>query len=256
MIFDTHCHLYDSSYEQDPKSIIVNSYRNNVGLMMIPGDNILNSKKALELASSYEYVYCAVGVHPESVENEDINVTRETLFELAKNDKVKAIGEIGLDYYWTKDENNIEKQKAFFIEQILIANELHLPIIVHDREAHQDTLEILKKYPPLYGCVIHCFSGSVEMMKECIKLGFYIGLDGPVTYKNAVVPKEVAKAVPLDRLLLETDAPYLPPVPYRGQKNYPEYIKYIIKEISILRNISENEIEETTFSNGKRFFGV
>ena len=150
----------------------------------------------------------------------------------------------------------INKQKEFFIAQIELANELHLPIIVHDREAHKDTIDILKKYPPLHGCVIHCFSGSLEMMKECVKLGFYIGLDGPVTYKNAVVPKEVAKAVPLERLLLETDAPYLPPVPFRGQKNYPEYIKYIIKEIAALRNVTENEIEETTFSNGKVFFGV
>ena len=256
MIFDTHCHLYDTSYEKDPKEIIRNSLNNNVGLIMIPGDTLVNSQKALHLASCFNEVYCAVGVHPESVEEEDIKITRETLFELSKNNKVKAIGEIGLDYYWRKDEKHIEKQKMFFIEQIKIANELHLPIIVHDREAHKDTIDILKKYPPLYGCVIHCFSGSLEMMKECVKLDFYIGLDGPVTYKNAVVPKEVAKAVPLERLLLETDAPYLPPVPFRGQKNYPEYIKYIIKEIATLRNVTENEIEEATFSNGKVFFGV
>ena len=179
MIFDTHCHLYDTSYEKDPKEIIRNSLNNNVGLMMIPGDTLDNSQKALHLASCFNEVYCAIGVHPESVEEEDIKITRETLIELSKNNKVKAIGEIGLDYYWRKDEKHIEKQKMFFIEQIKIANELHLPIIVHDREAHKDTIDILKKYPPLYGCVIHCFSGSLEMMKECVKLGFYIGLDGP-----------------------------------------------------------------------------
>ncbi|MGN1295859.1 MAG: TatD family hydrolase [Bacilli bacterium] len=256
MIFDTHCHLYDSSYEEDAKEIIKKAFNNNVGLMMIPGDTLANSQKALDLADSFENVYCAVGVHPESVEEEDLKITRETLLKLAKNKKVKAIGEIGLDYYWRKDESHVEKQKKFFIEQIVIANELHLPIIVHDREAHKDTLDILKQYPPLYGCVIHCFSGSVEMMRECINLGFYIGLDGPVTFKNAITPKEVAKAIPLDKLLLETDAPYLTPVPYRGQKNYPEYIKYIIQEIALLRNVSENEIEEQTFFNGKKFFGV
>ena len=188
-----------------------------------------------DLSGEYGIVYTSKG--------------EEFWFDKEDYDKVK-------DYYWRKDEKHIEKQKMFFIEQIKIANELHLPIIVHDREAHKDTIDILKKYPPLYGCVIHCFSGSLEMMKECVKLGFYIGLDGPVTYKNAIVPKEVAKAVPLERLLLETDAPYLPPVPFRGQKNYPEYIKYIIKEIATLRNVTENEIEETTFSNGKVFFGV
>ena len=166
MIFDTHCHLYDTSYEKDPKEIIKNSLNNNVGLMMIPGDTLVNSKKALHLASCFNEVYCAIGVHPESVEEEDVKITRETLFELSKNNKVKAIGEIGLDYYWRKDEKHIEKQKMFFIEQIKIANELHLPIIVHDREAHKDTIDILKQYPPLYGCVIHCFSGSLEM-KNC-----------------------------------------------------------------------------------------
>lgn len=257
MIFDTHCHVYDEKYVEGAIEVIKKSIQEGVGLFMIPGDNIINSKKAIELASFFPEVYCAIGIHPSDVESLDIEEVISQLKELYKtSNKIKAIGEIGLDKYWVKDEEIITKQKEFFIRQIELANELKLPIIIHDREAHEDTLKILKEHPPLYGGVMHCFSGSVEYLKEILSLGLYIGLDGPVTYKNAIIPKEVAKVVPLDRLLVETDSPYLTPVPYRGKINYPHYVKNVIEEICRIRSINSREIENITCENGKKLFGI
>ena len=257
MIFDTHCHVYDEKYVEGAIEVIKKSIQEGVGLFMIPGDNIINSKKAIELASLFPEVYCAIGIHPSDVESLDIEEVISQLKELYKtSNKIKAIGEIGLDKYWVKDEEIITKQKEFFIRQIELANELKLPIIIHDREAHEDTLKILKEHPPLYGGVMHCFSGSVEYLKEILSLGLYIGLDGPVTYKNAIIPKEVAKVVPLDRLLVETDSPYLTPVPYRGKINYPHYVKNVIEEICRIRSINSREIENVTCDNGKKLFGI
>ena len=257
MIFDTHCHVYDEKYVDGAIEVIKKSIQEGVGLFMIPGDNIINSKKAIELASLFPEVYCAIGIHPSDVESLDIEEVISQLKELYKtSNKIKAIGEIGLDKYWVKDEEIITKQKEFFIRQIELANELKLPIIIHDREAHEDTLKILKEHPPLYGGVMHCFSGSVEYLKEILSLGLYIGLDGPVTYKNAIIPKEVAKVVPLDRLLVETDSPYLTPVPYRGKINYPHYVKNVIEEICRIRSINSREIENVTCENGKKLFGI
>ena len=257
MIFDTHCHVYDEKYVEGAIEVIKKSIQEGVGLFMIPGDNIINSKKAIELASLFPEVYCAIGIHPSDVESLDIEEVISQLKELYKtSNKIKAIGEIGLDKYWVKDEEIITKQKEFFIRQIELANELKLPIIIHDREALEDTLKILKEHPPLYGGVMHCFSGSVEYLKEILSLGLYIGLDGPVTYKNAIIPKEVAKVVPLDRLLVETDSPYLTPVPYRGKINYPHYVKNVIEEICRIRSINSREIENVTCENGKKLFGI
>lgn len=257
MIFDTHCHVYDEKYVEGAIEVIKKSIQEGVGLFMVPGDNIINSKKAIELASLFPEVYCAIGVHPSDVETLDIEEVISQLKELYKtSNKIKAIGEIGLDKYWVKEEEIISKQKEFFIRQIELANELKLPIIIHDRDAHEDTLKILKEHPPLYGGVMHCFSGSVEYLKEILSLGLYIGLDGPVTYKNAITPKEVAKVVPLDRLLVETDSPYLTPVPYRGKINYPHYVKNVIEEICRIRSINSREIENVTCENGKKLFGI
>ena len=257
MIFDTHCHLYDEKYIEGSIEAIKTSIQNGIGLFMIPGDNIVNSKKAIELANIFPEVYCAIGVHPSDVMELDIE---DSINELRKmfstSSKIKAIGEIGIDKYWVKDEDVIEKQKEFFIRQIQLANELKLPIIIHDRDAHYEVLEILKKYKPLYGGVMHCFSGSVEYLKEILNLGLYIGLDGPVTYKNAITPKEVAKYVPLDKLLVETDSPYLTPVPFRGKINYPHYVKYVIEEICRIKSINSREIGKATCENGKKLFGI
>ena len=257
MIFDTHCHLYDEKYIEGAIEAIKTSILNGVDLFMIPGDNLINSRKAIELATLFPGVYCAIGVHPSDVMELDIE---ESIDELRKmyftSNKIKAIGEIGLDKYWVKDEEVIAKQKEFFIKQIELANELKLPIIIHDRDAHSEVLEILKKHKPIYGGVMHCFSGSVEYLKEILNLGLYIGLDGPVTYKNAITPKEVAAAIPLDKLLVETDSPYLTPTPNRGKINYPHYVKFVIDEISRIKSINSREIENITFENGKKLFGI
>lgn len=256
MIFDTHCHLYDEKYVEGGKEAIRTALSNGVSLMMIPGDNIENSKKAIELASYFDEVYCAIGIHPEEINSISIEDMRYQLIELSKNKKVKAIGEIGIDRYWVNDEETINKQIEYFIAQIEIANELKLPIIVHDREAHNLTLETLKKHPPLYGGVLHCFSGSVEFMNEILKLGFYIGIDGPVTWKNAVGPKEIAKAVPLEKLVVETDSPYMTPAPNRGKINYPHYVKYVIESIANISEKVSREIEEATYENGRKLFRI
>ena len=257
MIFDTHCHIYDDKYEEGIDKVVETCLMNGISLMMIPGDNINNSKKAIDIASRFEEVYCAIGIHPEEVDSIDLDEGIKQLKELyLTSNKIKAIGEIGLDRYWVKDEKTINKQKEFFIAQIELANELHLPVIVHDREAHGLTLEILKKHTPKYGGVLHCFSGSLEYMNEILEMGFYIGLDGPVTWKNAEAPKLVARNIPLEKLLVETDSPYLTPHPYRGKINYPYYVKYVIDEIAKIRENNSREIEEATYENGKRLFGI
>lgn len=257
MIFDTHCHVYDEKYEEGSINVVKSCIDNGVSLMMIPGDNIEHSIKAIDIASIFSEVYCAIGIHPEEINSisleEGIKKLRELFYT---SNKIKAIGEIGLDRYWVKDEEIIQKQVEYFIAQIELANELKLPIIVHDREAHGLTLEILKKYTPKYGGVLHCFSGSVEYMNEILKLGLYIGLDGPVTWKKAEMPKMIAKNVPLDRLLVETDSPYLTPAPFRGKMNYPYYVKYVIEEIAKIRENNSREIEEATYENGRRLFGI
>lgn len=257
MIFDTHCHLYDDKYEEGSKEAIRKCIENGVSLMMIPGDNISNSINAIELANEFDEVYCSIGIHPEEIDSIPLAEGIEKLRLLAKSSKkVKAIGEIGIDRYWVKDEDVINKQIAYFIAQIDLANELHLPIIVHDREAHGITLEILKEHTPIYGGVLHCFSGSVEYMKEILNLGLYIGLDGPVTWKNAILPKEIAREVPEDRLLVETDSPYLTPAPFRGKINYSYYVKYVIDEIARIKEKISREIEEETYENGRILFRI
>lgn len=258
MIFDTHTHLYDEKFNEEIDEIIKRCLDNNVGLIMLVGDNINNSIKCVETSKRFNSVFASIGVHPMDVNSIDLNQLEKKLLELYQEnqDKIKAIGEIGLDYYWNKEIETKEKQRKYFIKQIEVANQLELPIIIHARDSVEECISILKNNPCLKKGVFHCFSGSVEQMKEIIKMGYLIGLDGPVTYKNAITPKEVAKNVPLDYLLIETDSPYLPPIPHRGKINYPYYLPYVIKEISQLRMISEKEVEETTFQNGKRLFNI
>ena len=174
--------------------------------------------------------------------------------EYSKSEKIIAIGEIGLDYYWDKSFNDL--QKEVFIKQVKLANELNLPISIHDREAHKDTFDILKEYNKTSKVVMHCFSGSVEFARECLKEGWYVALGGVVTFKKAIKTKDVAIDVPLDRLLLETDAPYLTPVPYRGSENQPAYVRYVAEEIAKLRGISYEEVAEATSKNAKDVFSI
>lgn len=257
MIFDTHTHIYEDQFANDYQDVIKRAVDNNVKLIMLPSDSISEAKKALDLANQYPFIYCAIGIHPSETEGLDLETTlleEEKL--LLSSPKVKALGEIGLDYHFENSDEVKNRQKIFFIKQIELANKLHFPIIIHSRDAAADTLAIIKEHKPLYGFVFHCFSYSYEVMKEVIALGGYIGLDGPVTYKNAVTPKKVAVKVPLNRLLLETDAPYLAPVPHRGERNEPSFIVNVASMISQLRNMTFDELCFVTYQNGKDFFHV
>ena len=238
MYLDSHCHLNDEKLIENVDEIVSSSFKAGVTTLLVVGYDIDSSLKAIDIASRHNGVYAAIGFHPENLEgisDEELNKIKE----LAKNSKkVIAIGEIGLDYHWYKEERDRENQKEWFIKQLRLADELNLPVSIHARDAIQDTYDILKKYTPKVKGVLHCYSGSTEMLKEFEKIGFYFGFDGPITYKNSIVPKECVKAVSIDRILSETDSPYLPPVPFRGKTNYPEYIPYIVRQMSELREVS------------------
>lgn len=257
MLFDTHCHIYDPMFEGKEEEVILNARRQNVRLLMLPGDNVQDSELAVQIAKRYPNVYAEVGIHPSEVgASEAEALQRIEALALCHPETVKAIGEIGLDYYWHKEKEEHEVQKRWFIAQIELANRLRLPIVIHSRDAAADTVSILREHPPAYGAVFHCFSYSTEILKEVLAMGILIGLDGPVTYKNAIVPKKVAEAVPLSMLLVETDSPYLTPVPYRGKRNEPAYLPQIVAEIARLKNVPFDTIADATFENGCRFFGV
>ena len=250
-IFDSHAHYDDEQFEYDRNELLVSFKEKGVSGVVCCGVNIETSKFAVELSHKYDFVYSAVGFHPldnDKYRNGDLEIIKE----LAKDEKCVAIGEIGLDYHYEKESR--ENQLILLEKQIQLANELDLPIIFHDRESHEDTLNILKKYKPKG--VLHCFSGSVEMAKEIIKLGMYIGLGGAVTFKNAVKPCEVAKFVPSDRLLIETDAPYMTPVPFRGKRCDSLHIPYTAEKIAELRGCKAQEILNMTNENAKKLFNI
>lgn len=250
-IFDSHAHYDDEQFDLDRNELLVSFENNGVSGVVCCGVNIETSKIAVELSHKYDFVYSAVGFHPlENSEYKDGDL--EIIKELAKDPKCVAIGEIGLDYHYEKESR--ENQLLLLEKQIELAKELDLPILFHDRESHEDTLNILKKYKPKG--VLHCFSGSVEMAKEILKLGMYIGLGGAVTFKNAVKPCEVAKFVPSDRLLLETDAPYMTPVPFRGKRCDSLHIPYTAEKIAELRGVTAQEILDLTDKNARELFGI
>lgn len=250
-IFDSHAHYTDKSFNDDREIMLGSLRESGVCGVINCGADIESSVFSLELAKEYPFIYAACGVHPEEVETVEADYTG-TLRNLAKNEKCVAIGEIGLDYYWRQDTKSL--QKEMFENQIVLAKELNLPIIVHDREAHNDTLEILKKHKP--EGVLHCFSGSVETAKEVLKLGMYIGLGGAVTFKNARKAVEVAEMLPLDRLLLETDCPYMAPVPMRGKRNNSSYISYIAEKIAEIKGVDPQTVLDVTTENTKKLFNI
>lgn len=252
MYFDTHAHYDSSKFDADRDAVLRALPESGVTLVVDPGDNAERSRRAVELAQQYPHVYAAVGWHPEEAENWDEN-SLPAIRELAKQPKVCAIGEIGLDYYW--DTTYRERQKEMFRAQIELALELDLPVIVHDREAHGDSLEIVRDYPALRG-VFHCFSGSVEMAQELLRRGWYLGFDGPITYKNAVKALDVIAACPADRMLLETDSPYLAPVPNRGKRNDSRNLPYIAARIAEIKGMTTDQVAEVTLKNGKQLFGI
>ena len=252
MYFDTHAHYDSSKFSEDRDAVLQAVYACGVSLIVDPGDTLERSKNAVALAKQYDFVYAAVGVHPEEYET----WTEETvagLRVLAQEPKVVAIGEIGLDYYWDKEPT--ELQKKMFRAQIKLALELDLPIIVHDREAHGDCFSIVCEYPELRG-VFHCYSGSAEMAKELIKRGWYLGFDGPITYKNNVKAMEVLAVTPVDRIVLETDSPYLAPVPNRGKRNDSRNLPYIAEIVAREKGLTIEETARLTMENGKRLYGI
>lgn len=252
-IFDSHAHYDDESFDEDRAEVIKGLEENGIIGVLNCGASMKGARDSVDLANKYDFFYAAVGLHPEHADEFNSDAIEE-LKSLAKFSKVRAIGEIGLDYYYEENPPR-DVQKSAFRAQMKLAQELNLPVVIHDRDAHEDTLSILKEFPEVKG-VLHCFSGSVEYARECLKLGYYIGFTGVVTFKNAKKIIEVAKEVPLDRILLETDCPYMTPVPFRGKRNKSDYIKYIIEKIAEIREISQEDISQTTINNTKKMLGL
>lgn len=254
MLIDSHAHLDDRRFDDDREMIINNLKNNNIELVINIGADLKTSAASVDLANKYENIYAAVGVHPHSAKEVNTMVM-EMIKELAENEKVVAIGEIGLDFYYDNSPRDI--QRKWFIEQLKLAKELDLPVIIHTRDASQETYDILKNNQDgTVRGVMHCYSGSVEMAARYIDMGFYISLGGPVTFKNARVVREVAEAVPLDKLLIETDCPYLTPEPYRGKRNEPVYVKYVAEKIAEIKGSTYKELVKATNENAKRLFNI
>ena len=252
MIFDTHAHYDDEAYEEDREDILKLIRQDGVGLVTDVGATIASTKKAVALSEQYDFIYAAVGVHPEGVE-ELTNQDMDWLCELAKKKKVVAIGEIGLDYYYEDPKRDI--QKIWFRKQLEVARKTGLPVVIHSRDAAQDTLDIIKEeHGEQIGGVIHCFSYSPEQAKEYVKMGFYLGIGGVVTFKNAKKLKEVVQEIPLESLVLETDSPYLAPVPNRGKRNSSLNLVYVAEEIAGLKGISYEEVVRQTTENAKKLY--
>ena len=254
-IIDTHCHLNDEALYKDLDNVISRARQAGVEKMVVVGWDEESSKLAIKIAEEYDFIYAVIGFHPENVFDIDDKVLYDTL-NLYKHPKVVGIGEIGLDYHWTKDPEKREIQKEFFIKQIKFANEVGLPISIHSREAFADTLEILKQYPPKYSGVMHCYSGSVENLQDIINLNLCIGLDGPVTFTNAKTPKEVAAEVPLEKLVVETDCPYLSPHPLRGTVNEPANLSLIVDAIADTRQMSKKHLLDVLYDNSCNLFNL
>ena len=252
-LFDSHSHYNDEKFDIDREEIIKETLVNGVSNFIVAGYNIEGSKKAVNIADLYDELYATVGISPNDVqeiqdEKEQLNIIEQ----LALNKKVVAIGEIGLDYYWNKE--NKEVQKSMFIEQIEIANKLKLPIVIHTRDAVSDTLEILKEHTVNKRGVFHCCPLNRELVKEALKLGYYISLSGVITFKNAKNAEEIINLIPEDRLLIETDSPYLAPEPVRGTRNNSMNVKYVAEKIALVKNKTVEEIADITFNNTKRIF--
>lgn len=253
MFFDTHAHYDSYKFNADRMEILSSMPEQNVSLIINPGCEEQSSKEAIALAEAFPYVYAAVGWHPSDLIESGWNEgSLDNVCQLAKHPKVVAIGEIGLDYYW--DKTYIDLQKQVLRQQMELALELDLPVIIHDREAHGDILEIAKEYD-IPG-VFHCYSGSPEMAKELLKRGWYLGFDGPITYKNNRKQAEVLEICPIDRILIETDSPYLTPVPHRGERNQSGYLQYVAAKIGEIKGLSMQEVAAVTMENGRRLFRI
>ena len=253
-MIDSHCHINDELYKDNPKDYIDVSKEAGVFEFLVVGFDAKSSGISVNIAKKYKECFAAVGIHPSDVKK-SLPCDLDKIKELAKDSNVLAIGEIGLDYYWDKDESIKEQQREFFIKQIKLANELNLPISIHCREAIEDCLKILKENRVKKGGIMHCYAGSLEMAPEFIKLGFLLGFGGTVTFKNSIRPKEVVANIPSNSYVLETDAPYLTPHPYRGKENHSKYLYLVRDKIAELRNVSPEQVEKETTENFNRVFG-
>lgn len=248
-MIDTHSHI---DMLDNPSASIQESIEAGVEYIIVPSSSPDNFKNVIEL-TSYDLIYVALGVHPEDVSKFNKNTPKDIYNLIKQNNKVIAIGEIGLDYYW--DKTTKEKQKDIFKIQLELAKSLDLPVLVHDREAHNDTYEILKSFE-MKKVIMHCFSGSVDFANQCIKEGWLIGVGGVVTFKNSKKLKEAVLEVPLENIVLETDAPYLTPHPFRGEENSPKYLKFILREIANIKDLTSDHVEKQTTKNAKEFFNL
>ena len=253
MLFDTHAHLDDGCFQEDRAQLLAGLEEKGVGLVMNPGCSLAASRNAVALAEQYPFVYAAIGSHPDAADevNEDVLEQYRTMAHASE--KVKAIGEIGLDYYYEDIPRQI--QMKAFRDQMALAAELDLPVIVHERDAHEDGMAIVREFPTVKG-VFHCYSGSAEMARQLVNLGWYIGFTGVLTFKNARKAVETAAAIPLDRIVLETDCPYMAPVPFRGKRNDPGYLYLMAEKLAQIRNLQPEEIARITMENGKRLYRI
>ncbi len=253
MLFDTHAHMDDRAFDPDRRELLEKFPSQGIGLIMNPGCSLESSRNAARLSQEYDYVYAAVGSHPDAadeVTEETLNIYRQLIQE---NQKIRAIGEIGLDYHYEDIPRDI--QLRAFRMQTALAKELDLPVIVHEREAHEDGMKVVDEFPEVTG-VFHCYSGSAEMAKELIKRGWYIGFTGVLTFKNARKAVEVASTIPLDRIVLETDCPYMSPEPFRGKRNDPGKLYRMAEKLAEIRGLSVDEIHGITMENGKRLYRI
>ena len=258
-LFDNHSHLDDEKFDEDREELIEKIKNSNVKMLISAGYSLEGSTKAVELSKKYDFIYATCGISPNDIPQteEELWKTLEEIEKLAKeNSKVGAIGEIGLDYYWEKDEKRRELQKKAFIEQIKLANKLELPIVIHTREAVMDTLDILKKNSVDKKGIFHCCPLNRELVKEGLKLGFYISFAGPVTFKNSKNADEIISMVPDDKILIETDSPYLSPEPFRGKRNDPRNVEYVAKKIADVKGLDLEEVAEITYNNAKKVFEI
>ena len=254
MIFDTHAHYDDDAFDEDRDALLAGMQEAGVESIVNIGANMASSKRSLELAKKYPFIYAAVGVHPDEVG--ELNEEKlQQLREWSMHEKVKAIGEIGLDYYWDKEGHDL--QKHWFMRQMELAHERKLPMIVHSREAAKDTLDMVTAAKPLnLSGIIHCYSYSVEQAREYLNMGYYLGIGGVLTFKNAKKLKEVAEYAPLSQIVLETDCPYLAPVPFRGKRNDSSKLRYVAEELAAIKQMSVEEVIRITNENGKKLYGI
>lgn len=258
MLFDTHAHYDDERFDADRDELLRSLPENGVGLVLNPGCDLASSRKAVSYAETYAHVYAAVGYHPENIEgmtDEQVEAGLREIEALAQHPKVRAIGEIGLDYYWCKDPAERRRQQEVFRAQMRMAGRLGLPVIVHDRDAHLDCLTIAEQYPKVRG-VFHCYAGSAETADRLLALGYYISFTGVLTFKNARKAVEVVRHVPLDRLMIETDSPYMAPEPYRGKRNSSLYVHRMAEKIAEIKGVPFEEVARVTTENGKILFGI